>query len=138
MISLQNVYDNPERYNLLYDLMAERDGDATINISHHGMPSKEGHARFVDAQPYEAWYFIKDGEEVVGSIYLSFANEIGVFIFKRHQRKGYARRAIKMLIGTHPAGRYLANINPRNMKSQKLFTDLGFDLVQETYELRCP
>ena len=138
MISLQSVYDNPERYSLLYDLMAERDGDNTINISHHGMPSKEGHARFVDAQPYEAWYFIFCDGKIVGAVYLSRLNEIGVFIFKRWYGNGFGPQAVQELISRHGSGRYLANINPSNEKSKRMFIGLGFKVIQETYEFRCP
>jgi len=35
----------------------------------------------------------------------------------------------------HPRSRYLANVSPKNTKSQKFFENQGFNLVQFTYEL---
>jgi hypothetical protein len=38
------------------------------------------------------------------------------------------------LMQRHGHRRYLANINPRNERSAYLFSRLGFNLVQHTYE----
>ena len=93
----------------------------------------EEHIQFLQSKPYEAWYFI--GEEPLGAIYLTRQNEIGIFIFRKHQGKGYGEKAIKSLIAKHGERRYLANINPNNSKSIKLFDNLGFKLISQTYEL---
>jgi len=117
---------------LLYRLLAER-GDE-VNISHKEMPSWGAHVLFVESHPYEAWYFICD-HEPVGACYLTHQNEIGVFVFAEHQKKGYARQAIGALIEKHGPGRYLANVNPRNEASRFLFQGLGFKHCQNTYEM---
>ncbi len=132
-ISLSSIYERPDRHELLYQLLGER--DETVNISHKVMPAWADHVRFVESQPYEAWYFI--GDEPFGACYLTKQNEIGIFIFKEHQRKGYGIRAIDALIDKHGHRRYLANISSRNAPSISLFRKLGFNHAQHTYALTC-
>ena len=40
-----------------------------------------------------------------------------------------------MIIEKNPKKRYLANVNPKNKKSVKFFTQNKFKLIQHTYEL---
>src|SRR3972149_3811105 len=129
---LQNIYERPDYHELLYRLRAERGDD--VNISHKEMPSLSQHILFVESRPYEAWYFICDPDPV-GACYLSHQNEIGVFVFAEHQKKGYARDAIKAIVEKHGPGRYLANVSPRNEASRFLFQGLGFRMCQHTYEM---
>lgn len=132
-VELISVYNIEDRYGILYRLLSER--TAHVNISHEEMPTLKNHMRFVDKIPYDAWYFITNEEkDIVGSIYLTENNEIGVFILKRWQRNGYATKAIKALIQQHGAGKYYANIAPDNEESKDLFTKLGFTLLQCTYK----
>ena len=72
----------------------------------------------------------------VGSVYLSYLNEIGVFVKKEHQKKGYAKAAIREIMRSHPLKHYLANVSPRNENSMRLFRHLGFNLVQHTYKIK--
>jgi RimJ/RimL family protein N-acetyltransferase len=133
-MKLVSVYDLPDRADILYRLLEERDG--TVNISHRNMPCLGDHIRFVESRPYQDWCFIVEGDNVVvGSIYLSHQNEIGVFIFKGHQGKHYGRTAILALMQKHGDKRYLANMNPLNTRSRFLFSGLGFKKIQDTYAL---
>jgi RimJ/RimL family protein N-acetyltransferase len=131
-MKLQSIYERPDRHELLYRLLAERGED--VNISHKEMPGRDQHIAFVESNPYQAWYFICDPEPV-GACYLSRLNEIGVFVFAKFQKKGYARAAVKEIIKRHGPGRYLANVSPRNEVSRFLFSGLGFKHIQSTYEL---
>jgi len=79
-------------------------------------------------------YLIEVNNVYVGSIYLTRQREIGIGIFKDRRKKGYAMESIKMLMNKHP-GRFLANINPENDPSIKLFEGIGFKHIQNTYEL---
>jgi RimJ/RimL family protein N-acetyltransferase len=131
-MNLISVYTRFDRHELLYRLLAEREEE--INISHKQMPGWCKHVAFVESKPYQAWYFICDPDPV-GACYLSKQNEIGVFVLKDHQKKGYGRKTIAAIIEKHGPGRYLANVSPRNEVSQKLFEALGFRVCQHTYEL---
>jgi len=110
--------------------------DESINISHRKMPTWWEHKKFVKSNPYKVWYSVSMGKSRVGAIYLTHANEIGIFILKKFQGLGLAQKAIKALMEELPQERYLANINPSNERSIGLFTKLGFKHIQNTYELR--
>ena len=132
MISLINVYYEENRFAILYRLLGERTPDQSI--SHKGMPDYPEHVEFVESLPYKTWCFIHAPEEdgYVGTVYLSKQNEIGVFIFNQYQRKGYGQEAVKVLMEAND-GPLLANINPQNTASAKMFESLGFKHIQNTY-----
>ena len=130
-MNLVSIYTRPDRARVLYALLAER--RPSESISHRAMPTWEEHIKFVESRPYEAWYFI-DNSETVGTCYLSKQNEIGVFIFEKFRGRGHGTWAIGAIMARHGKRRYLANINPRNLGSAKLFANLGFRLIQHTYE----
>lgn len=131
-MNLIPVYERLDRHQILYELLEER--EAHVNISHKKMPCWGDHFRFVESYPYEHWYFIVVDRNVVGACYLTKQNEIGIGVFKFHQGNGYGKRAVRLLMKEHGKRRYLANVNPLNEKSAKLFVDLGFRICQQTYE----
>jgi RimJ/RimL family protein N-acetyltransferase len=127
LVSAYEVTSN----SILYRLLEER--PVSANISHQEMPTWKKHKQFVKSRPYSAWFLIMDGEEVLGSIYLTQQDEIGIFLFEKHQGNGHAGKAISMLMKLHPRKRYLANINPNNEGSIRMFKRLGFAHIQNTY-----
>ena len=134
-VALVSVYRLPTAAPpILYTLLEER--DPHVNISHRRMPTWKEHTRFIVRRPYSAWYLIKSEEHYVGAIYLTALNEIGIGILARWRGRGYGPAAIKALMRKHPRERLLANINPRNKKSIRMFEDMGFRIIQQTFELR--
>lgn len=134
---LVDFYNNqdpkPEAVELAWQLLLERDPIA--NISHRSMPSRAQHETFVDSRPYLDWCIIQlsDGTNV-GTIYLSYNGEIGLFILKEFQRQGFGSGALHLMRMRYPNMRMLANIAPSNMSSQEFFLRHGFKLIQHTYE----
>ncbi len=124
---------NESDYQFLYDLLSMRNPKA--NISHKKMPTYLQHVKFIKSKPYSKWYVILNDKERIGSIYLSKNNEIGVFLNKKIQSKGYGHQALKQIIERNPRKQYLANINPNNKKSIEFFMRNQFKLIQYTYEL---
>ncbi len=132
---------------VLYEILKERTGDATVNISHNGEPPPfEQHREFVHNHPYAAWYLIEEpelaGGYAVGSIYVTkpprpsiAGNEIGIFIRENYRGRGLGKKAIVILMEHHGPGRYLANINPKNTRSIGMFENMGFKHCQNTFEL---
>jgi L-amino acid N-acyltransferase YncA len=117
----------------LYNQLKER--DSKINISHKKMPSYNEHAKFVSSKPYSKWYIIYYKNKKIGNVYLSKMNEIGIFILKTIKVKGLGSLVLKQVLKKNPKTRYLANINPKNIKSAKFFKKNGFKMIQHTYEL---
>lgn len=132
-MKLLNVYDCPA-YSavLLWQLLSEREPDQ--NISHKKMPTIGEHLAFIESIPYAHWYVVSADGNAVGAAYLSKQQEIGVAILKAYRGKGYGKQAVKSLMEAHP-GKFLANINPRNSASARMFHQLGFVHIQNTYAL---
>ena len=84
----------------------------------------------------EAWYLIKvDGEQIAGAISLSVEGKIGLSVMKEFRRTSIARSAVEMLMDQHGPRRYRIDVSRKNEALARLFTRLGFKLVQQTYEL---
>ena len=116
---------------ILYALLKERTTEQSI--SHKEIPDYNTHEAFVARQPYPVWKLIEVDGIIIGSIYLTERDEIGVFIFREQQGLGYGSEAVSMLMQEYPGRRFLANINPMNSDSEKLFLKLGFKHIQNTY-----
>ena len=123
---------NATDFRFLFNLLKERDLKA--NISHKRMPTYSEHVKFVKSKPYSKWYMIENSKTKVGSIYLSKNDEIGIFLKKTHNGKGFGNEALKLLMEKNPRSRYLANVNPKNLFSSKFFKNNNFKLIQHTYE----
>ncbi len=133
MIALMPVMWSDHDMRILYQLLEERTPEQSI--SHKSMPTWEEHRAFVGSRPYAHWYLAYVANVgIVGSIYLTHQREIGVSILRAHQRKGYGLAAVRELMRLHP-GRFLANVNPENAASRKLWEGIGGKLLQVTYEI---
>lgn len=131
-MKLIDVYKHKSSATLLYQLLQEREKHQCI--SHKELPSFINHLRFVDSKPYLAWYLVELRGTVIGATYLTRQREIGIFLFREHQMMGYGAKAVQLLMDAHP-GSFLANIAPSNPGSSEFFENLGFKLIQHTYEL---
>lgn len=155
MIRLVNIYDDrgyPANSSIefLFELMKQRPPES--NISHQALPTWDEHMRFVNRvpRPFRFWYLIHrlpagNVEEPVGYISATENNEIGIVLLERFRANGYGPMAINMFIANHHpleginskrTGHWLANIAPGNEHSKRVFTKLGFEKVQETYQLK--
>ncbi len=117
----------------LHDLLKER--DSIVNISHKKMPTFQEHLKFFLSQPYTKWYIILLNKEKMGSIYLSKQDEIGIVLKNKIKNEEIRTTSLKLLMNANPRKRYLANINPRNLKSKLFFKKNKFKLIQHTYEI---
>ena len=119
-------------HEFLYDLLLQRNPDA--NISHKKMPTYEEHVNFVKSSPYSKWYVIEVDGERAGSIYLTKQNEIGIHFFKKYEESERYQHVIKRLMLECPEEKFFININPRNELYLSFAKELGFSLIQHTYE----
>ena len=130
-INLKPVNKSDIRF--LYNQLKER--ESKINISHKKMPTFEQHSKFVMSNPYSKWYIIMYKNKKIGNTYLTKTNEIGIFILKSIKIKGIGKMVLQFLMKMNPRSRYLANVSPKNKKSQDFFKKNNFKLIQYTYEL---
>ena len=134
-VELVSVYRLPRTApEILYRLLEER--DAHVNISHREMPTWKSHLKFIAGHPYAAWYLVRSGDDYVGAVYLTAPGEIGIGILAQWRGHGFGRAAVVLLMRKNPRSRFLANINPNNATSIRMFGDMGFRIIQQTYELR--
>lgn len=117
----------------LYALLSERTPEQSI--SHRRMPTLAQHRAFVESHPYQYWALVEVDGEVVGAVYLTRQDEIGISIYKAHRGKGFGPNAVRMLMEYMGPRNYLANINPLNEASARMFKKLGFSICQHTYRL---
>lgn len=121
-----------------YELMKERITEPNINISHTKMPTWEQHlAHFEKNNPYKEYFFLKKGDGLrVGICYITHKNEIGIFVSKKYQKLGFGKKALQYVLHFYGNETILANINPNNEVSRKLFEGLGAELIQVTYAIK--
>lgn len=136
-MKLVNVYEKTLGPGILYEILAARLKEPGTNISHNQLPTFDQHCEFMASLPYKGWYFIESQSgTLAGVCYITHQNELGIYILRNHRGKGVAGMALRLLMETHPADRYLANINPDNEASIALFKSLGFNILQHTYQRR--
>lgn len=143
-MKLVDVYRDREVATLfLYDLIRERMTEPEVNIS-ATMPTMQEHRKFVASHPYRCWYLIEHDGRYIGYVSATDRNEIGIVLAKAHRAAGHGPEAVRMLMEKHKplvaipskrSGRWLANINPANERSIRMFSSLGFELIQHTYAL---
>lgn len=147
MITFRDVHSLDGAVDLLWALMLTRSSkeDQHTNISHREMPTFEQHVQFVRSKPYYLWFLIfAPGEGPIGSINVTDRNEIGIVLDPQYRGKGYGREAVQHLLKIYPPlpaipskrpGHFVANINPKNEASIRLFTSLGGVHISNTYRL---
>ena len=127
-LKIQQVKLSPvskQDFRFLYNLLEWR--DPNVNISHRKMPTYSQHIQFVLSKPYSKWYIIKFNNQKAGTIYLSKNNEIGIFLKPNMQGKGIGNIALRKLMQSNFRRRFLANISPMNINSQRFFKERGFN-----------
>lgn len=122
---------------VLYQLLIEREGDNTINISNKQTPTFENHVKFVKSNPYEVWYMIIDKEynNKIGGIYLTKDHAFGYFILKQFHGKGFGQMAFAELRKLHPYHTYYSHINPANERAIHLTKKFGGKHIENVYEI---
>ena len=131
-VKLKQVTKNDALF--LYDLLKNKDPNA--NISHKKMPSYDEHVEFVISKPYTNWYIIEYDKKNVGSIYLSKQDEIGISINTDYEYDQIVKSALKLLMKLNQRKRYLANVGPKDVKSQEFLLKNGFTSLEYVYEIK--
>ena len=139
-MKLIDVYSSCDAAEILYRICQERQLEEYINIS-FTMPTWREHLKFIKSKPYAFWVLIYDNI-CHGYISATWRNEIGIVLFQSSRGHGIGMAALQLFMDTHKPlltklserrGKWLANINPNNDRSKRLFQSLGFRHIQETY-----
>ena len=131
-VELKQVTKNDALF--LYELLKNKDPNA--NISHKKMPSYDEHVEFVMSKPYTNRYIIEYDKKNVGSIYLSKQDEIGISINTDYEYDQIVKSALKLLMKLNQRKRYLANVGPKDVKSQEFLLKNGFTSLEYVYEIK--
>lgn len=135
---------DPTHVEFLYTVCKEREAENKTNISFK-VPNYQEHRDFVRSGPYRMWFLVIVSAEKAGYVSLSDKNEIGIVLLKEFRHQGIGSLAVKKLIQNvdplpaipgERVGHYIANINPSNKASRKMFEVLGFEHIQNTYHYR--
>lgn len=147
MISFRDVHSLNGAVDLLWALMLTRSREEArhTNISHREMPTFEQHLEFVRSKPYYLWFIIfAPAVGPIGAINVTERNEIGIVLDPRYRGRGWGRESVQHLLKVYPPlpaipskrpGHFVANINPKNEASIRLFTSLGGVHISNTYKL---
>lgn len=131
-MKLVSVYEAPFAVETLYQLLRSR--LPNYNISHKKMPAYEEHERFVRSHPYRKWMLIELADIHIGAIYLTDRDEIGIHLFPQYHGHDYEAHAITTIMALYCPHHAIVNINPANTEYKHLLENLGFKLIQHTYE----
>lgn len=114
-------------YKFLYFLLKQR--DKYENVSHKKLPSYEKHCEFLNKLPYKEHHIIYCGLTPIGSIYLTYLDEVGIHFIKKYRKEGTEIILEEFL----PKIRF-ANISSENKELREILEKKGFKLIQYTYE----
>ena len=127
---------NKNHKDILFDILNKR----RFNISHEKEISYNEHLLFVDNHPYRKWFLISEGNKFIGTIYLTFGNEVGINLIDKNDIA--AKETFKLLFKMFkplppiPSIRnknFLINISPKNNFIKKILEEIGVILIQETF-----
>ena len=71
---------NKNHKDILFDILNKR----SFNISHEKEISYNEHLLFVNNHPYRKWFLISEGNKFIGTIYLTFENEVGINLIDKN------------------------------------------------------
>ena len=139
MIVFEKVKPNKNQIAHLYRLL----GDRSHQISHRKVPTFEEHAAFVQKNPYRVWYIVHEDQQMVGSVYLTYQNTIGINIEDRRVAvllnatidKIKADFAPLPAVKSTRSGCFSINVAPTNKPLLNALNAGGFLVSQICFEL---
>ena len=124
---------------ILYELLKKKE----FNISHEKLPTFEEHKNFVEDNPYRKWYLLQSKKQIIGSIYITSDNIIGINIPNAKTKEYF--NSINLIINKiNPlkpikslrSKNFCVNTNPQNRFLIKALEKLSMELIEKTYRLK--
>lgn len=101
------------------------------------------HKKFVKNHPYRFWFLIKLKNQYIGTLYLSYENNMGIYVGKSYEK------VIKILVKKTTSkikpikgklsimqSYYTFNISTKNKNYSKIFTSMNYKKIQETFLIK--
>ena len=137
-IKLIKVQADMEHIKILYNLLKYR--KSITNISHNKVPNLKKHKSFVLSKPYRKWFLIENKKIILGSVYISKINTIGIHFFKVN--KSILKEVLLFIfkefkplkkIPSVRTSHYVINISSKNQEYANIIKKIGGNKIQETY-----
>jgi hypothetical protein len=113
------------------------------NISNVSLPSRNQHEKFCLNHPYRFWFLIYEQKNLLGSVYFTYQNSIGInFMDIAGRHNELIIRHLVENIDPMPAKpsevqtKFFCNVSPKNTKLIKLLENLGADVSQVSFKFK--
>ena len=123
---------------LLFEMLNKRE----YSISHDKIITFKKHIIFVKTNPYRNWFLIYQDKEIIGSIYSTYENYLGINLVI-HQKELYKEIIIKFISKIKPLKpkssirnkNFSINVPFGNFILEEALIELKASFVQKTYIL---
>ena len=123
----------------LYFLLEKRQ----FNISNTEKVNFNDHINFLNNNPYRNWFLVEKNKKLIGSVYTTYGNEIGVnlinadedeyiYIIKEIIKKYKPLKEKKSIRNEN----FVINVDPNNTYLLKALKKMGMKLIQNTFLLK--
>jgi hypothetical protein len=137
MIELSDITGSDHEVERLYYQLLDR----KYSISHKKAPTYDEHTSFVRAHPYRRWFFVSDGAESLGNVYVQFDNSIGLNLIDGITIDQLRETIEIITVSVPPLPKipsvrfdgYFFNIPVKNTLLQDMLLELGCEESQRTF-----
>ena len=139
MITLKKVNPKDKAHiKILFEILKKRE----YSISHKKIITFEKHIKFVKSHPYRNWFLIYQEKDVIGSIYITFENLLGINLTV-HKKELYKEIIKKIKSKKKPLKpkssvrnkNFSINVPSENFILQEALIELRASFVQKSYIL---
>ena len=135
---LKSVCRKSSSVRALYELLKVR----KFSISHQKLPSFEEHEEFVKNHPYRRWWLVLENSKLIGSVYLTDDNAIGINLIEEDQRIYFGilekiiheNKPLPPIPSVRPKFFYV-NVAPENFILKNALAKLGAKHTQCSYSV---
>ena len=138
-LKLTRVNNSNEHKKELFNLLKMRN----FLISHEGKISFSTHCQFVEDHPYRQWFFIEFCNKIIGSIYISKDNSLGIDLNKENLihlagTLNILYKKYKPLKGINSVRNknFFINVSDKNNYLKQALKRLGYSPIQTSYQLK--
>ena len=137
-LNFEKICGSDRQKNILFNLLKQR----KYKISHTQIPDINLHDKFVENQPYRAWFIVFDDREEIGTFYIKFDNSIGINLIM--QSKENVESILKFIKSNFSPQREVSsmippyfhfNIASDNCQLQSILEGIGLYKLQISYRI---